>query len=250
MTDPDILVHPDANELAAAVASRLAARLREAQAAHGDAGLVLTGGRIAEKIYAALAGSAARDTVDWARVDMWWGDERFLPPGDPERNETQARAALLDALPLTPERVHPMPATGGPAGDDPDAAAAWYAAELAAAAGPGGSELPRFDVVLLGIGEDGHVASVFPDHPVSDDAGVVAGVRDSPKPPPMRVTLTLPTLNRADEVWIIASGDGKAEAVGKALAGTVPAGRVRGIGRTLWLLDRAAAAALPADPDR
>lgn len=245
MTEPEILLHPDANELAAAVASRLAARLREAQAAHGAASLVLTGGRIAEKIYASLAASAARDTVDWARVEMWWGDERFLPPGDPERNETQARSVLLDALPLAPGRVHPMPATGGPAGDDPDAAAASYTAELAAAAGPGGSGLPRFDVVLLGIGEDGHVASVFPDHPVHDDARVVAGVRDSPKPPPMRVTLTMPTLNTADEVWVIASGDGKAEAIGKALAGTVPAGRVRGTGRTLWLLDRAAAAALP-----
>ncbi len=245
MTEPEIQVHPDADTLAGAVATRLAERLREAQAAHGDAALVLTGGGIAEKVYAALAGSpAARDAVDWARVDMWWGDERFLPEGDPDRNETQARAALLDALPVAPGRVHPMPATGGPDGDDPDAAAARYAAELAAA-GPGGAALPRFDVLLLGIGEDGHVASVFPDHPVREEMVPVAGVRDSPKPPPMRVTLTLPTLNTADEVWIIASGDGKAEAIGKALAGTVPAGQVRGTRRTLWLLDRAAAAALP-----
>ena len=115
---------------------------------------------------------------------------------------------------------------------------------------PGRSRLPHFDVVLLGIGEDGHVASVFPEHPVGDETRRSSAVRDSPKPPPIRITLTLPTLNTADEVWVIASGDGKAEAVGMALAGAgpcqVPAAGVHGAERTLWLLDRAAAAEVPA----
>jgi 6-phosphogluconolactonase len=180
---------------------------------------------------------------------MWWGDERFLPSGDPERNETQARSALLDALPLIPSRVHPMPATDGPDGDDPDAAAARYAAEMAARTRPGHDSVPHFDVILLGIGEDGHVASVFPEHPVGRETRPVAAVRNSPKPPPIRTTLTMPTLNTADEVWIIASGDGKAEAVGRALGGAnatqVPAAGVHGVERTLWLIDRDAATQMP-----
>jgi 6-phosphogluconolactonase len=234
-----VVVHDDADALAAAVAARLASKIVEAQAEGGTASVVLTGGRIAEKIYATLAAGPDRDGVDWARVDLWWGDERFLPAGDPDRNETRARAALLDKLPLDPARVHAMPASDGPDGGDPDAAAARYAAEL-------GSPLPRFDVVLLGIGEDGHVASVFPGHPVTRATGTVAGVRDSPKPPPARTTLTLPTLNTADEVWIMAAGEGKADAVATALSGgPVPAAMVHGITATRWLLDRAAAAKLP-----
>lgn len=234
---PTVVVHQDGDVLAAAVAARLAVRLLDAQAAHGMATLVLTGGRIAEKIYAALKASPVKDAVDWTRVQMWWGDERFLPSGDPDRNETQIRAALLDALPIPAEHVHPMPASDGPDGDDPDAAAARYAAELLAA----GGGIPQVDVVLLGIGEDGHVASVFPGHPVGSSAAPVAAVRDSPKPPPTRITLTLPTINTAAEVWILASGEGKAEAVALALAEAVPAGAVHGTSRTLFLLDRDAA---------
>jgi 6-phosphogluconolactonase len=238
----EIVIHTDADVLAAAVAARLAVRLIDAQAAHGSASVVLTGGRIAEKIYTALRTSPARDAVDWSRVDLWWGDERFLPAGDPDRNETQARAVLLDALPVPADRVHPMPASDGPDGADPEAAAARYADELASA---GDAALPRFDVVLLGIGEDGHVASIFPGHPVGAETRPVSAVRDSPKPPPIRTTLTLPTLNTAEDVWILASGEGKADAVGWALNGNgnsrVPAAAVHGTTRTLWLLDRDAA---------
>lgn len=246
MSERSVLVHADARELAEAVAARLLVRLADAQAARGSADVVLTGGRVAAAVYRAVLADPARDTVDWSRVDLWWGDERFLPAGDPERNETQAREALLDALPLDPARVHPMPPADGPDGPDPDLAAARYAAELArCAAGAGG--LPRFDVLLLGVGEDGHVASVFPDHPV-DGSGPVGAVRDSPKPPPMRTTLTLPTINTADEVWLIAAGPDKADAVGTALSGAgpaLPAAGVHGISRTVWLLDRAAAAGVP-----
>jgi 6-phosphogluconolactonase len=197
-------------------------------------------------------------------VDLWWGDERFLPSGDPERNETQARAALLDALPLDPARVHPMAASDGPDGDDAEAAAARYAAELGrievgrievgrievgrievgrtevGGTEPGGA---RFDVLMLGVGEDGHVASIFPGHPVGEASGVTAAVHDSPKPPPTRITLTMPVIRSADEVWLIASGEGKADAIGAALSGAdLPAARATGRRRTLWLLDEAAAA--------
>ncbi|WP_426510942.1 6-phosphogluconolactonase [Dactylosporangium sp. McL0621] len=249
MTQSKVVVHTEPRLLAEAAAARLIVRLTDAQAARGEATVVLTGGRIAAQIYQAIRDSPARDAVDWARVNLWWGDERFLPAGDPERNETQARAALLDTLKVDPARVHPMPASDGPDGDDAEAAAARYADELAQAARPGHAELPHFDVVLLGVGEDGHVASVFPEHPVTLESRPVSAVRGSPKPPPVRTTLTLPAINTADEVWLIAAGDGKAKAVGLALADAgprqIPAAGVHGRELTLWLLDSAAAHELP-----
>jgi 6-phosphogluconolactonase len=247
MSEASVIVHADASVLAHAAAARLAVRLLDAQAERGSASVVLTGGRIAAQMYTALREAPVRDAVDWSRVDFWWGDERFLPSGHPDRNETQARAALLDALPVDPARVHPMPASDGPDGDDPEAAAARYAAELAAAARPGTARLPHFDLLLLGVGEDGHVASVFPEHPVVYETRPVTAVRGSPKPPPVRTTLTLPAINTAEEVWLLAAGSGKADAVAMALAGgagpvQVPASGVHGVERTFWLLDRAAAA--------
>jgi len=246
MSETVVLVHPDAGVLAQAAAARIVVRLLDAVAARGFASLVLTGGRVAAGVYRAVAASPARVAVDWARVDVWWSDERFLPSGDPDRNETQARAAFLDALPLDPARVHPMPASDGPDGDDPEAAAARYAQTLAEAARPGTARLPHFDLLLLGVGEDGHVASVFPEHPAAYETRPVAAVRGSPKPPPVRLTLTLPAINTAEEVWLIAAGAEKAGAVGMALTGAgplqLPAAGVHGVERTVWLLDRAAAA--------
>ena len=245
-TDASVVVHSEPEVLAEAVAARLLIRLLDAQAARGVAGVVLTGGRVAAKVYQAVAASPARDAVDWSRVDVWWGDERFLPGGDPERNETQARAALLDAVPVDPARVHTMPPSDGPDGADPEAAAARYAATLAAAAKPGSEVLPHFDLLLLGVGEDGHVASVFPEHPAAYESRPVVAVRGAPKPPPVRISLTLPAINTAEEVWLIATGPDKADAVGMALSGAgpvqLPAAGVGGVTRTLWLLDRAAAA--------
>ncbi|MFG1885722.1 6-phosphogluconolactonase [Micromonospora sp. NPDC049102] len=250
MSEASVAVHADADLLAQAVAARLLVKVLDAQADRGEAAVVLTGGRVAAAVYRAVAQLPARDAVDWSRVDVWWGDERFLPAGDPERNETQARAALLDSVPLDPARVHPMPASDGPAGNDPEAAAAAYAEELARAARPGHATLPHFDVLMLGVGEDGHVASVFPEHPVHHDTRPVSAVRGSPKPPPVRTTLTLAAINTAEEVWLVAAGTDKARAVGMALAGAghvqVPAAGVRGVDRTRWLLDRAAAADVPA----
>jgi 6-phosphogluconolactonase len=246
LSEVSVIVHADANLLARAVAARLAVRLIDAQAERGEASMVLTGGTIAAAVYRALRDSPARDAVDWARVDVWWGDERFVPHDDPDRNERQVREALLDALPLDPARVHPMPPSDGPDGPDPEAAAARYAGELARAAKPGTAVLPHFDVLLLGVGEDGHVASVFPEHPVAYETRPVSAVRGAPKPPPVRLTLTLPAINTAEEVWLIASGPGKASAVRLALSGAgpvqVPAAGVHGVDRTLWLLDRSAAA--------
>jgi 6-phosphogluconolactonase len=243
-----IVVHADPALLAEAAAARLLTRLIDAQADRGEASVVLTGGRNADKVYRAVRDSPARDAVDWSRVNFWWGDERFLPAGHPDRNETQARAALLDALPVAPARVHPMPPSDGPDGADPEAAAARYAEELAAAA-PGTAQLPHFDLVLLSVGEDGHVASVFPEHPSAYETRPVSAVRGCPKPPPNRTTLTLPALNTGEEVWLLAAGAEKAGAVRMALGGAgavqVPAAGVHGVDRVLWLLDRAAAHEVP-----
>jgi 6-phosphogluconolactonase len=244
------MVLPDSGLLAAAAAARLITMLVDAQAARGHAHVVLTGGSNGTATLEAVAASPARDAVDWGGVDLWWGDERFLPAGHPDRNETQARAVLLDQLPLDPARVHPMPPSDGPFGDDVDAAAAGYATELdAAALGVWSSAVagvPAFDVLMLGVGPDGHVASLFPGHPgFAVRTGTVLAVRKSPKPPPTRISLTLPALQAAREVWLLAGGEGKADAVARALSGEgLPAASVHGTERTLWLLDRAAAAKL------
>jgi 6-phosphogluconolactonase len=248
---PEVLVHRDAGALAEAVAARLVTRVVDVQASRGAAAVVLTGGGIGIGVLAAVAASPARDGVDWRSLDLWYGDERFLPDGDPERNHTQARAALLDQVPLDPRRVHPMPASDGPDGADPEAAAERYAAQLAAAAQPGDhGGMPRLDVLLLGVGPDGHVASLFPEHPALYETGrTVVGVRGSPKPPPVRVTLTFPAIRSAAEVWLVAAGQEKAKAMHLALSGAgqvqVPAAGATGAQRTLVLLDEAAASALP-----
>ncbi|MCQ4207344.1 6-phosphogluconolactonase [Streptomyces longispororuber] len=235
--------------MAQAAAARLITKIVDAQAARGYASVVLTGGRNGNGLLAALNTAPARDAIDWGRLDLWWGDERFLPDGDPERNYTQAREALLDAVPLDPARVHPMPASDGPY--EADAAAEAYAAELAAAAGPEDhGPVPTFDVLMLGVGPDTHVASLFPELPaVRETERTVVGVRGAPKPPPTRVTLTLPAIRAAREVWLLAAGEDKAKAAAIALSGAgeiqAPAAGAYGRSRTLWLLDSAAASQLP-----
>lgn len=243
---PQLLVHEGTERMARETAARLLTAVADAQATRGTASVVLTGGRNGNAVLSALGAAPGRDTVDWRRVDLWWGDERYLPAGDPDRNDTQARAAVLDQLPLDPARVHPMPAPPSndvEASGGPEAAAERYAAELAAASGP-------FDVLLLGVGPDAHVASLFPGHPAAAETGrTVVAVREAPKPPPVRISLTMPVIRTAREVWLLAAGKDKADAVALALSGTdearAPAAGARGSERTLWLLDEAAAAGLP-----
>jgi 6-phosphogluconolactonase len=255
VSTPTVLIHRDQKVLAQAVAARLVTRLVDVQAARGSASLVLTGGGVGIAVLRELAATGARDAIDWRNLDVWWGDERFLPSGDPERNETAARAALLDHVGVDPKRVHPMPASDGPDGDDPEAAAERYADELRAAARPEDhGPVPSFDVLMLGMGPDGHVASLFPGLPALYDERPVVAVRGAPKPPPVRITLTLPSIQAAKEVWIIAAGEDKAGATRMALSGAgpvqVPAAGARGRHRTLFLLDRAAASQLPPGIER
>ena len=236
----EVLVHAGPDEVAEALAARLMARLVEIQREFRIPQIALTGGRIARKAYERLAAEGARSAVDWSQVEFWWGDERFVPADDPDRNAKQALDLLAGPLQLGPDRVHPMPASDG--GVDLDQAAEDYARELGSTA---------FDVCLLGVGPDGHVASIFPEHPSSYETGDVIAVRSSPKPPPERISLTLPVINRSREVWFLVSGADKAAAAKMALLGAgpvqVPAGGVSAAGRTLWLMDREAASELPAD---
>ncbi|MER5471934.1 6-phosphogluconolactonase [Streptomyces sp. NPDC002685] len=251
MNTPQLVVHRDKELMAQAAAARLITKIVDAQASRGYASIVLTGGRNGNGLLAALASAPARDAVDWTHIDLWWGDERYLPEGDPDRNHTQARAALLDAVPLDPARVHPMPASDGPYGADVEAAAEAYAAELAKAAGPENhGSVPAFDVLMLGVGPDTHVASLFPELPaVRETERTVVGVHGAPKPPPTRISLTLPAIRSAREVWLLAAGEDKAQAAAIALSGAgeiqAPAAGARGRSRTLWLLDAAAASQLP-----
>jgi 6-phosphogluconolactonase len=241
----EVAVLPDADTLAREVAQRLVRRLQQLQSEGRVPSLVLTGGTIAEKLHRAVLQVPEQAEVDWGRVEIWFGDERFVPADDPDRNALQARQAFLSALPLDPARVHEMPASDGPYGGDVDAAAAAYADELHRVLG----EDPRFDVLMLGIGPDGHCASLFPGHEAVGAEGTAVGVRSSPKPPPTRISLTMGMLNRADEVWFVASGAGKAQAVHDAVTGSdihaVPASGPHGGALTLWLLDTDAASKLP-----
>lgn len=240
-TPPEIAQYADAGEVAEALAVRLLARLAELQADGGSAQLCLTGGRIATRAYTRLAADGPGSPVDWSRVDLWWGDERFVASDDDDRNAGSTLALLREPLGLPAERVHEMPASDG--GADLDEAAAAYAAELGST---------RFDICLLGLGPDGHVASLFPDHPSSKADGDVIAVRNSPKPPPDRISLTLSVINRSREVWFLVSGEDKAEAAVKALTGgeanPVPGAGAHGTTRTVWLIDAAAASQLPPGP--
>jgi 6-phosphogluconolactonase len=255
MNSPDIVIHRDADLLAEAVAARLITRIADAQAARAHASVVLTGGGVGIAALAAVRRSPARSAVDWSALDIWWGDERFLAPGDSERNETQAREALLDHVAVESARVHPMPADHGEFAGDPERAAEKYATELNAATPLGvDSDVPEFDVLMLGVGPDGHVASLFPEFPSLYEERSVVSVHGAPKPPPTRISLTLPTIRAAAEVWLIVAGEAKAPAVQMALGGAgptqIPAAGAYGRHRTLWLLDDAAASKLPAGLNR
>jgi 6-phosphogluconolactonase len=238
---PEVEISATAEELARSVATRLVRRLAELQDAGRTPSVVLTGGTIADQVHRAVLDVPAQGDVDWGGVEFWFGDERFVAADDPDRNALQARQAFLSALPVDPDRVHEMSASDGPRGDDVDAAARAYADELERVLGPD----PRFDVLMLGVGPDGHCASLFPHHESLDAAGLVVAVRESPKPPPTRISLTMPVLQQAEEVWFVASGGGKARAVREALAGAdvhdVPAAGPRGREHTRWFLDADAA---------
>jgi len=211
---PEFTVLATADDVARAGADQIAAAL-----ARGARTFVLAGGTTPQRCYELLA---ARTDVEWGRVTVLFGDERCVPPDDPESNYRMAREALLDRA--APATVHRIVGELGPV-------------EAANAYDDIVARLAPLDVVVLGVGEDGHTASLFPGHPELAADGWAVPVRDSPKPPPDRVSLTLPALRGARLVIVLATGAGKADAVAKARRGEVPSGM---IASAKWLIDRAA----------
>ena len=241
----DVHRSADPDAVARAVADRVLELVVAAQEARGEATVVLTGGSVSRKVHATLAAHPDRARVDWARVSFWWGDERYVPSDDADRNAGQAWEDLLQHLPLDPERVHAMPAEDDDY-EDADAAAWAHAQDLEDAAPDAG---PWFDVLMLGIGPDGHCASLFPDRSEVESEAVVLAVRDAPKPPPTRLSLGLPTLLRSAHLLFVATGEEKADAVARSVRGRdvvqTPAAGPRGLESTEWYVDEAAASRLP-----
>lgn len=241
---PRVEVHESRSDLATSVAGAFLRLATVLQASGEIPRVVLTGGTIADEIHREIARLATGSEVDWSRLEFFWGDERFVDPDSDDRNARVARADFLDRVGADPSRIHEMPSTADAA--DVEAAATSYGEEVQAA-GSG-----RFALVMLGVGPDGHVASLFPGFPQLDvDDRIAVGVTGSPKPPPERVSLTYAALNRADEVWFVVSGADKAEAVGRALSTPppdvqeIPAVGVRGEAETIWFLDRESASRVP-----
>ena len=232
MTDPlDLHVFPDGAALAEAAATDIAAVLKAACDQNGEASLVLTGGTTPEKIYRALA---TRD-VPWDKVSLFFGDERAVPPGDDASNYKMAQASLLANLPVPAKHVERMQGEVA----DLEQEAVRYAAAL-----PDGVTL-----LLLGVGEDGHIASLFPGLPgAHETARTVIVVRDSPKPPPVRLTITPAVVARAHTIFVLAAGDAKKDALYGALSVTdssLPLALAR---RGSFYLDAAAASRLQTEP--
>lgn len=242
-----VLVHPDKEALVASVAARFLTKIIDVLEEQDDAHVVLTGGTVGGGVLAAINASPARDTVDWSRLHFWWGDERWLPAGDAERNDRQAFDALLSHIALDPAKVHRFAASD--AGIDLDAAAAAYAEELAAAT-EDERGFPVFEVMFLGVGPDGHVASLFPGKAeVHERKRTVVAVRGAAKAPAERLSLTLPVINAAERLWMALAGSDKASVLGLALAGAsvdeVPVAGVLGRKRTVFFVDKAASAEVP-----
>jgi 6-phosphogluconolactonase len=230
----DVRRHPDRASLATAMADDVVALLLEVP----DARIVLTGGTVARDLHRAIAGHDRVADVDWSRVTVLWGDERFVPLDDDERNDRQATEDLLSHVPVG--TVHRMPSPDDDVSLDEGAAA--YA-EVVQSLLDERSD-PPLDLVMLGVGPDGHVASLFPGH--QHPAGLVVPEPDSPKPPPPRISLTMELINSASRVWFVASGEEKAEAIRGSVDGAdeLPAGHARGASETRWYLDEAAASRL------
>jgi len=227
VSDVELVVVESPKEVAAVVAERLA------QAAREGGNVVLTGGKTPEQAY----NEAAKRERDWSKVDLWWGDERCVPPDDENSNFGMAKSALLDRLERGPHAIHRIKGELGK-----DEAAADYAREL--------DEAP-LDLLLLGVGPDGHVASLFPNAPTLRQRKKVLPAEPGLEPFVDRVTLSLPVLRGAGEILFLLAGEAKADAAARAFAAEpspdTPASLVRSQdGRTVAILDRAAAAKLPA----
>lgn len=233
-------IFDDLENLSRAAAGLFVTAAKNAIEANGRFTVALAGGSTPRQTYELLTEPTFRDQIRWEAVHVFWGDERCVPPNDPRSNARMARLALLHHVPVPVEQVHPIRSM-----DDPRESAADYAAVLHRTFDPAS---PRFDLVILGMGEDGHTASLFPGTPALDETESWVAAVLSKAPP--RVTLTLPVLNAAGIVAFLVSGDNKANALQRVIEGVstmepLPAARVvPGDGSIRWFVDRSAAAKL------
>jgi 6-phosphogluconolactonase len=244
-------VEPDAAALAQRSAQYFVEQAEWAVAARGLARIAISGGSTPKAAFALLADPAQpwRARMPWSRLDLWWVDERCVPPGDPDSNYRMTREALLDHVPVKPEQIHRMQGEL-----EPELAAARYESELRKSFRLEGAETPSFDLIQLGLGTNGHTASLFPHTAALHEVSrlVVANLTDAAQP--WRLTLTAPVLNRGGCVFFLVSGGDKAQVIKEIFLGPadterLPAQLIRPAnGRLVLLLDRAAAALLPA-PD-
>lgn len=217
----DIRRSPDSQVLAANAAAYIAERINDSVAASGFCRLALAGGKTPEATYVRLR----EMKINWQQVEVWFGDERCLPVGDPERNDTMARQALLDHVPIPKDQIHPIPAELGAL-----EAAGIYSKLL--------NHKPPLDLILLGLGEDGHTASIFPGQEIIEASSAAVAIFDAPKPPPERVSLSLTYIRDAGERIILAAGSGKQDALRRIQTGErLPAAIV---GKAIWFVDEAA----------
>jgi 6-phosphogluconolactonase len=216
----------DADGVAVGAAESISKRVAEMLTEQTVVNLVVTGGTVGILTLVKLR----EVPMDWARIHVWWGDERFVDRNSGDRNELQARNALLDHIDIPAENLHAFPASDE--GLSLDEAAAEFRKEVSGV---------NFDILLLGIGPDGHVASLFPGKEASGE--LVVAEHDSPKPPPMRLSLSYEAINSAREVWFTVAGADKQNAVATAFGENpeqLPVGRVRGRERTVWFVDATA----------
>jgi 6-phosphogluconolactonase len=238
----DLVILPNPAALADQAAHRFVALAQAAVADHGRFTVALSGGSTPRALYQRLAQSPLSESVDWANVHVFWGDERMVPPDDIESSYRMARETLLAHVPIPAANIYPIPTVGG----TPEAAASAYAETLMAVFN---AALPRFDLILLGIGPDGHTASLFPGQPetVRPSAALVVAVHNAPKPPPARVSFTYTLINAAAHVLFVVAGEDKAVALRQVLRGTIDVARLpaQGVqpkqGTLVWLVDAAVA---------
>ena len=242
--EPDIRVFEDLGALSEAAATELAGASKDAVSLRGRFLVVLSGGGTPASLYGLLSRPTYRDEIPWGSVHLFWGDERCVPPDDPESNFGQAWDAFLHEVPVPPENIHRIHGEM-----DPVKAASDYELVLKGYAAPP-LDWPRFDLVLLGLGEDGHTASLFPGSTVEAASPVEAVTGQYQDRPSQRVTLTPLVFNLARKVMFLAAGASKARIVAEVLGGQqrpdrIPAQRIRPVdGTVMWLLDRGAAGAL------
>lgn len=232
------VVLPSRSDVEAQVADQFLSEIMAAVKARGRADVVVTGGTVGIGVLAAVLRNSRVHDVEWSRVHIWWGDERFLPESHADRNDQQARGALFDHISIPEENLHSFPADGGQSVED--------ARDEFLGRYPQG--FPVFDVALNGIGPDGHAASLFPGRDHGESHSVIA-VRDSPKLPSERLSFTFGVLNQSQHLWIVASGSDKADAIRRIAMDSptseTPAAGLRGNVETVVWLDVDAARLLP-----